>query len=206
MKFNKFEKSIIVSLIALIAIAGLLILGKIGVSKQRNSRMLKQIAEISALTDRNVLVKGDSYFDEKENARKLNLNKTDLKSLMEVPKISKSDAKKIFAFIEKKGNISDLRELLQIKGFTRKKVYRLERYVTAKGGHGGRNAWGNKLNLNFATFKEVSELPGIGKAMAKKIINFRNKNGAFYSLDDLREIPGLSDSTVKKFIDLVEVR
>ena len=44
------------------------------------------------------------------------------------------------------------------------------------------------------------------KKMAEKILSFRNKNGGFHSIDELYEIPGLTDKTIKRFIDRVEVR
>jgi competence protein ComEA len=62
------------------------------------------------------------------------------------------------------------------------------------------------LNLNFASEDEIEALPGIGKKTARDIVDFRNRNGGFFSLEDLKEIPGLTDSKIKKFIDQVEVR
>ena len=82
----------------------------------------------------------------------------------------------------------------------------MESYATAMGGHSGSAAWGDKINLNFATVDELKDLPGITKKIAEKIIDFRNQNGGFHSIDDLLEIPGLSEKTLNRFINQVEVK
>ena len=47
------------------------------------------------------------------------------------------------------------------------------------------------LDLNTATEQELSGIQGIGKDYAKKIVEYRNQNGSFNSLEDLKLIPGL---------------
>ena len=47
------------------------------------------------------------------------------------------------------------------------------------------------LDLNTATEKELSGIRGIGKDYANKIVNYRNQNGPFNSLEDLKLIPGM---------------
>ena len=45
-----------------------------------------------------------------------------------------------------------------------------------------------KLNINESSFKEVLHLPYLNYNLTKKIFNFRNKNGDFSSLEDLKKI------------------
>jgi competence ComEA-like helix-hairpin-helix protein len=206
MILTRLEKIAFVGLVALLGLGIFLLIGKIGLTKDKNAKILKQIANIAGLTDRTVLVKGDGILDEKENARKLNINRANQSSLIAIPKLGKTTAKRIYKFIQENGKIKDLKQLLNVKGMNRKKLRNLYRYVTVRGGHGGQAAWGDKLNLNFATVTEVNSLPGIGKKMAKKIIKFRDKNGGFFSLEDLKEVPGMTEKKMKKFIDKVEVR
>ena len=54
---------------------------------------------------------------------------------------------------------------------------------------------GNHININTADTSEFMTLPGIGIGFAKRIINFRNKLGGFYSVDQIKETYGLPDST-----------
>jgi len=54
------------------------------------------------------------------------------------------------------------------------------------------------IPLNTTDTTMLIELPGIGNKLANRIINFRTKLGGFYSVDQLKEIYGLPDSTFQK--------
>lgn len=47
------------------------------------------------------------------------------------------------------------------------------------------------LSLNRADANQLEELPGIGPATAKKIVDFRNSIGSFSSVEQLLEVPGI---------------
>lgn len=47
------------------------------------------------------------------------------------------------------------------------------------------------ININSASVEELVKLKGIGLKKAEAIVNYRNKNGAFKSLDDLLNIKGV---------------
>ena len=47
------------------------------------------------------------------------------------------------------------------------------------------------LDLNTATEKELTGIRGVGKDYGKKIVDYRNQNGPFNSLEDLKLIPGM---------------
>ena len=55
-----------------------------------------------------------------------------------------------------------------------------------------------KVNINQATVKELTKLPGIGKKKAESIVAFRNEKGKFKSLDDLKKIDGIGKKTLEK--------
>ena len=59
------------------------------------------------------------------------------------------------------------------------------------------------VNLNKATQTELEELPGIGTATALKIINYRNENGEFKTIEDIKNVNGIGDAkfnNIKEFI------
>ena len=59
------------------------------------------------------------------------------------------------------------------------------------------------VNINTATQTELETLPGIGPSLALKIINYRNENGKFSSIDDIKNVSGIGDSKfedIKKYI------
>lgn len=63
-----------------------------------------------------------------------------------------------------------------------------------------------KVNINNATLKELDEIPGIGPVTAQKIIDYREKNGYFTSIEDLKKIGGIGEKTLDKFRDMIDIR
>lgn len=55
------------------------------------------------------------------------------------------------------------------------------------------------VNINTATQTELETLPGIGPSLALKIINYRNENGKFSSIEEIKNVSGIGES---KFEDL----
>lgn len=68
------------------------------------------------------------------------------------------------------------------------------------------SAAGAKVNLNTATAKELEKLPGIGKAIAERIIEYRQQNGAFKSVEDLGKVKGIGKASMDKLRDLVTIQ
>ena len=66
-----------------------------------------------------------------------------------------------------------------------------------------------KLNLNTATVKELSKVPGLNQAMAEKIIELREENGEFIDLEELLDIDGIDNKLLRQlkkhlFIEAVD--
>lgn len=64
--------------------------------------------------------------------------------------------------------------------------------TSAEGGVAGSDAEGQGLvNINTANAAQLTQLPGVGPAIAQKIIDYRTANGPFTSVDDLTKVPGI---------------
>lgn len=62
-----------------------------------------------------------------------------------------------------------------------------------------------KVNINTASTAELETLPGIGPALAQRIIDFRTSNGPFDSVDALDAVSGIGPATLENIRDLITV-
>ncbi len=59
------------------------------------------------------------------------------------------------------------------------------------------------VNINTAGFAELDSLPGIGEVKAQAILDYRQNNGLFTSLEDLMKVEGINQSLYDKLQGLI---
>lgn len=64
---------------------------------------------------------------------------------------------------------------------------------------------GGKVNLNTADATTLETLPRVGPAMSARIIDWRDTNGRFASIEDLRSVTGIGEKTFAALKDLITV-
>jgi len=73
-------------------------------------------------------------------------------------------------------------------------------------GNSSRASIGNgTININRASAKELERLPGIGPVLASRIVQFRSANGSFLTVEDLGKVPGIGNSKLEKFRNLIRI-
>ena len=61
------------------------------------------------------------------------------------------------------------------------------------------------VNLNTATAADLAKLPGIGPAVAARILEYRQKNGGFKKIEELMNVKGIGEKTFLKLKPLVTI-
>lgn len=70
-------------------------------------------------------------------------------------------------------------------------------------GQGGKTS--GKVNINQAGPDELEKLPGIGPTLAERIVSYRERNGGFRSIEELRKVSGIGEKKFAELRDLVEI-
>ena len=79
-------------------------------------------------------------------------------------------------------------------------------------GHGGKGKKGRGLagtgsvepvHLNTASVDDLEELPGVGPALAQRVVDYRTQHGAFHSVDDLRQVSGFGGQRFENLASMI---
>ena len=62
-----------------------------------------------------------------------------------------------------------------------------------------------KVNINTANKEKLETLPGIGETTAQKIIDYREENGKFKSIEDIKNVSGIGDAKFNNLKDKITV-
>ncbi|MCX7903573.1 MAG: ComEA family DNA-binding protein [Caloramator sp.] len=64
----------------------------------------------------------------------------------------------------------------------------------------------SKININTASIEELKTLPRIGDAIAQRIIEYREKNGPFRDIKDIKNVSGIGDKMFENIKEKITVR
>ncbi len=85
------------------------------------------------------------------------------------------------------------------------KIYNLVYNCKKKINYYSNNITSKKLiNINEATAEDLLKLPSLGIVKSQLIIKYRNKHGKFKDIDDLKNVPGLTDKIINKIKDKIK--
>ncbi len=63
-----------------------------------------------------------------------------------------------------------------------------------------------KVNINKASVSELTSIPGVGASTAQKIITYREENGKFKTIEDIKNVSGIGDSKYNSMKDFISVK
>ena len=137
------------------------------------------------------------------------INTATLKDLTGVKGIGQKMAVKILAHRESVGKFTSMHQLKEVKGIGKATFAKLAcSFSVVEEGELPCNLGGDgkKVNLNAASVKELTTLPGVGKKKAATIIQYRTEQGWFQSPYDLTNIKGIGKKSVQNLLHLLEVK
>ncbi len=62
----------------------------------------------------------------------------------------------------------------------------------------GKPAPAGKVNVNTATVQQLAELPGVGEKLAARIVEYRQKSGAFKSVHEMVNVRGIGEKSLTR--------
>ena len=63
----------------------------------------------------------------------------------------------------------------------------------------------SKVNINTASKEKLETLPGVGETTAQKIIDYREANGKFKTIEDIKNVSGIGDAKYESLKDKITV-
>ncbi|MEA1927185.1 MAG: helix-hairpin-helix domain-containing protein [Candidatus Auribacterota bacterium] len=138
----------------------------------------------------------------------VDLNIAPSEELQTLPGVGPVLAQRIITDREANGPFQSPSDITRVFGFGDKKFQSIRALITVSHLDGGipRRKEIKKINLNTATQVELENLPGIGPAKARRIIEFREKQGGFQRDDEITKVWGIGQKTYESMKNLITVR
>ncbi|MFO0814547.1 MAG: helix-hairpin-helix domain-containing protein [Gemmatales bacterium] len=142
----------------------------------------------------------------------LDLNAASVSELRQLPGVGPQLAQRIVEHRQQHGPFQKIDDLKAVHGIGPATVERMKQFVLVSQ-HGStdqapstmqplrsgpKQSPGEPIDLNLATAQQLMTLPGIGPALAERIITERTERGKFESVNDLTRIRGIKGKTLEK--------
>ncbi len=152
-----------------------------------------------------------------EPGERIDLNRADSLDLQRLPRVGPRMAERILSRRAEIGRFTTWDDLDAVSGIGSATLERLKPHLVPLGASGGpvpaevekERSIRNRRTLvpiNSAGAEDLVGLPGIGPALADRIVLFRREHGAFSSIEDLVEVPGIGAKTMGRLRGHVTVR
>ena len=204
--YQTYEKQIKIAVIAIVVITALLLFGGNG---KNNEIVVEQTGEMETeLMEEEI----DTETGNEELQSMASKLVVDISGCVKNPGVYEfEDGTRLHDVIQQAGGLTeeaDIDAINQAELVTDgQKILIPEKLETMDGAESTtftQNAVSNgKININQADSTTLQEISGIGPATADKIIQYREANGRFQSIEDLKNVSGIGDKTFEKMKDKI---
>jgi competence protein ComEA len=141
----------------------------------------------------------------------IDLDRADAATLSRLPRIGPALAARIVADRAARGPFGTMDEVSRVPGVGPSVVDAIRPFSAFSGRARAQRAQSSekpapKVSLNTATAVQLEQLPGIGPAKARAIVDDRRRHGRYRSIEDLIRVRGIGAATVERIRGLVTVR
>ena len=147
------------------------------------------------------------------------LNEADAVELMQVPGVGKSLSNTIVEYRDTHGPFECLEELEQVPGIGGSRMKQIgdyfhiepesqpgpgsAAYTPPAGNPASNNQAEGRIDINRASQEQLEQLPGIGPALAMRIINYRKRHGPYLSTEDIDKVSGIGPARLGQIAELI---
>ena len=139
----------------------------------------------------------------------LDPNRAGAQDLDRLPGVGRSVAEAIVSYREEEGGFTRAEDLLEVVGIGPATLARIQPFLDLSAGLPRvlrpQRKPPSLLDLNRAGAEELQTLPGIGPALAQRILDSRAREGPFRRPEDLLRVRGIGPATLKRFRALIQV-
>ncbi len=144
------------------------------------------------------------------NENAVNLNTVDFGTLSHVRGVGISLAHNIIDYREAVGGFTSVSELMNVTGIDKELYDSIKEYFYI--GDYDLSSYDAptlpvyaKININTATVRELMRLDGIGEQLARAIVEYRSENGDFVSINEIKEVSGISEKLFESISGFITV-
>lgn len=151
----------------------------------------------------------------------VDINRANENELEQLPGIGPATAKRIIEYRQSNGAFRKPEDLTKVRGIGNAKLSKIRPLITvtamntqstmrsgiqtSPNSNTNSNS-GGLVDINRASVKELEQLTGVGPAIAKRIADYRQKNGRFSSPEDLLKVRGIGRSKLDKMRGQILIR
>ncbi|MDE6732937.1 MAG: helix-hairpin-helix domain-containing protein [Oscillospiraceae bacterium] len=144
----------------------------------------------------------------------VNINTASVEELQMLPGIGSAKALAIVQYRSVCGEFYDISDIKNVSGIGESVFAEIREFITV-GNVSPRPVENTPqapeiheeiyLDLNTAKKSELCKIPGIGEVKAQAIIDYREANGGFYSIEEIKNVSGIGDKTFESIRDYIYV-